>query len=217
MTSSIIAAALPLTEGRRNLEVGSVRKLRATELRQFAEVLALAFNDDPPTRWLLPDDNRRQALLVKGLHLWARQLWFPLGECLTTANVVGAAAWIPPGGWEISPLRQWLLLPRVALVFGRATARVILAMSALEANHPKKAHFYLPFAGVLPDWQGKGIGTALLAPVLERCDREGVAAYLEASSPTNRRLYERHGFVVTEEFRFGADAPPLWRMWRAPH
>ncbi|MEX1664565.1 GNAT family N-acetyltransferase [Zhongshania arctica] len=215
--SKSMAAAISLTEDRRNLELGSVRKLKANELRRFAEVLALAFNDDPPTRWILPDDNRRQALLAKGLHLWARKLWFPLGECLTTENVLGAAAWIPPGGWEISPLRQLLLLPSMALVFGRSTTRVVSAILALEANHPKEAHFYLPFAGVIPEWQGKGLGTALLAPVLERCDSEGIPAYLEASSPTNRRLYERHGFVVTEEFSFGDDAPPLWRMWRAPN
>lgn len=214
--SNSTATALPLTEERRNLEVGSVRKLKANEFRQFADVLALAFNDDPPTRWILPDDNSRQALLAKGLHLWVRKLWFPLGECLTTANVVGAAAWIPPGGWEISPLRQLLLLPGMAMIFGRSTAKVISAMLALEANHPKEAHFYLPFAGVNPEWQGKGIGTSLLLPVLERCDREGIPAYLEASSATNRRLYERHGFVVTEEFSFGDGAPPLWRMWRAP-
>ena len=28
--------------------------------------------------------------------------------------------------------------------------------------------------------------------------------------------FPRHGFEVTEEFRFAEDAPPLWRMWRVP-
>ena len=41
-------------------------------------------------------------------------------------------------------------------------------------------------------------------------------AYLEASSPRNRALYERHGFAVTEEFFLGKGSPPLWRMWREP-
>jgi hypothetical protein len=54
-------------------------------------------------------------------------------------------------------------------------------------------------------------------PLLSRCDAEGVPAYLEASSPRNRALYERHGFEVTQEFRVGADAPPIWGMWRDPH
>jgi GNAT superfamily N-acetyltransferase len=67
-----------------------------------------------------------------------------------------------------------------------------------------------------PERQGRGIGSAMMFPVLSRCDAEGVPAYLEASSPRNRGLYERHGFEVSEEFEIGPGAPPLWRMWRSP-
>jgi len=67
--------------------------------------------------------------------------------------------------------------------------------------------------GVRPEWQGRGFGSALLRPILERCDRERLPAYLEASSPRNRALYERHGFAVVEEMRV-SDSPPVWRMWR---
>jgi hypothetical protein len=52
--------------------------------------------------------------------------------------------------------------------------------------------------------------------VLQRCDRERVPAFLEASTARNRALYERHGFAVTEEFALGRGAPPQWRMWREP-
>ena len=64
-----------------------------------------------------------------------------------------------------------------------------------------------------PGW---GLGAALLRPVLDRCDAEKIPAYLEASSPRNRALYERHGFEVTEEFAVGRGSPPVWRMWHAP-
>jgi GNAT superfamily N-acetyltransferase len=66
-------------------------------------------------------------------------------------------------------------------------------------------------------WQGRGFGAALLRPILERCDAEQVPAYLEASTPRNRALYERHGFKVVEECRYASDGPPMWRMWREPH
>jgi hypothetical protein len=56
-----------------------------------------------------------------------------------------------------------------------------------------------------------------MRPVLDRCDAEKVPAYLEATSPRNRALYERHGFEVTEEFTLGPESPPLWRMWRPPN
>jgi GNAT superfamily N-acetyltransferase len=69
---------------------------------------------------------------------------------------------------------------------------------------------------VTPAWQGRGYGTALLRPVLERCDADGVPAYLESSTPRGRALYDRNGFEVVEECRFAHDGPPVWRMWREP-
>ena len=90
------------------------------------------------------------------------------------------------------------------------------AITTIESNHPRKPHYYLPFVGVEPELQGKGVGTALLAPVLNRCDREGTPAYLEATTTRNRACYLRQGFAVTEEFRFPKGGPPSWRMWREP-
>jgi hypothetical protein len=51
---------------------------------------------------------------------------------------------------------------------------------------------------------------------LDVADRRGEPAYLEATSPRNRALYERHGFEVVDELRTG-DCPPLWGMWRKPN
>jgi hypothetical protein len=51
--------------------------------------------------------------------------------------------------------------------------------------------------------------------LLDRADREGSPAYLEATSRRNRALYERHGFVTIGELTV-ADCPPLYAMWRPP-
>lgn len=104
----------------------------------------------------------------------------------------------------------------MARILGSRMPRAMRAMTVLESNHPEEPHYYLPFLGVAPEWQGRGIGAALMCPMLSRCDNGRVFAYLEASSPRNRVLYERHGFAVTQEFRLGKGSPPLWRMWREP-
>ena len=197
-------------------EAETVRKATAVELPALASVLASAFYDDPQFVWAIPDESRRLLILERGFGLYLRKLWFPLDECYTTGGIVGAAIWVPPGEWETSPWQQLRLLPAMAAAFRRYLPRVIRAVAALEANHPHERHWYLPFIGVDPDWQGRGIGAALMRPILDRCDGDRLPAYLEASNPRNRSLYERHGFEVTEEFRIGKGAPPIWRMWREP-
>ena len=82
--------------------------------------------------------------------------------------------------------------------------------------HPREKHFYLQFLGVDPDHQGRGLGTALMRPVLERCDREGCGAYLENSNAVNTPYYKRMGFKVTGLIDMGNGAPALWPMWREP-
>jgi GNAT superfamily N-acetyltransferase len=85
----------------------------------------------------------------------------------------------------------------------------------MEWRHVRGAHYYVRDIGVLPRRQGQGVGSALLRPTLERCDREGLPAYLEASSERSAALYERLGFGIRRVLRVGA-GPPLWLMLRAP-
>ncbi len=66
-----------------------------------------------------------------------------------------------------------------------------------------------------PRAPGPGLGTAVLQPVLERCDADGARAYLESSNPRNLTLYRRHGFVDAGEIPL-PDGPSLIKMWRDP-
>jgi GNAT superfamily N-acetyltransferase len=57
--------------------------------------------------------------------------------------------------------------------------------------------------GVEPHAQGRGLGGALMKHAVERCDADGVLAYLESSNPRNLALYERHGFERVGEIQIG--------------
>lgn len=57
------------------------------------------------------------------------------------------------------------------------------------------AHFYLA-----PEAQGRGLGTAVLAALLDRADAEGTPVRLTVlQGSAARRLYERAGFTVESE------------------
>jgi ribosomal protein S18 acetylase RimI-like enzyme len=124
---------------------------------------------------------------------------------------------MPPDTWHTGVLDQIRLSPAVFRIVRGDTPRLLKALNFIERKHPKTPrHWYLPMIGVAPAWQGRGFGAALLRPMLSRCDQERTAAYLEASTPRNRALYERHGFEVIEECTYADDAPLMWRMWREP-
>jgi len=197
-------------------EAATVRKATLADVPEMARALALAFHDDPAFTWVLRGDPHRSRMLERGFELFLRRIWMEQKETYTTDGVAGVAAWELPERWKVGIGRQLRLGPAMIAVFSRRLPRLLRALAVLESRHPQEPHFYLPFIGVKPEWQGRGLGGALLTPILERCDRDGVPAFLEASTPRNRAMYERHGFAVSEEFKLGKGAPAQWRMWRTP-
>lgn len=179
--------------------------------------LARAFFDDPVTKWYFPDDSRRLRQHERLLAFIGEKVWFEHDLTYTTDGGIGAAVWIPPDHWRVGIPEQLRMTPGLMSRIGlRDFPRALRGFNLMESHHPHEPpHYYLPEIGVVPEWQGKGIGTALLRPMLERCDREGVPAYLEATSARNRACYERNGFEVTGEFRY-PNGPSQWPMWREP-
>lgn len=197
-------------------EGGSVRRAGEDERSRVAVVLARAFYSDPVLSWFFHDDLRRMGQLERTFGYLGSKVWFPHDLTYTTEGVVGAAVWVPPDRWRVGLLDQLRMMPGfVSSVGFRDLSRALRGFNLMESKHPRDRHYYLPLVGVQPAWQGKGIGSALLQPILERCDREGVAAYLEATAPKNRACYERAGFEVVDEFSFH-NGPPMWPMRREP-
>ena len=108
------------------------------------------------------------------------------------------------------------MAPASVRLFRGGTVRAIRNLAAIEAAHPKDPpHQYLALLGTDPAHQGTGIGSALIAGVLARCDEQGLGAYLESSKEENVPFYGRHGFEVVAELTM-RDGPTMWRMWRDP-
>jgi GNAT superfamily N-acetyltransferase len=63
--------------------------------------------------------------------------------------------------------------------------------------------------------QGRGVGSILIRHALEKCDREGVSAYLEATSARSVPMYERLGFEALGIIQVG-NSPEIVPMLRKP-
>ena len=194
-----------------------VRKVTPNEAPQVAAVMARAFDDDPFANWFAAQDKRRAARIYSFMEISLKKLTLKYREVYTTANYEGAAFWHPPGTWKMGLLQQMMLLPSFAAVSSwRRVPTVVKGLDAVEKKHPHEPHFYLLALGVEPTLQGRSVGTQLMAPVLERCDRERIPAYLESSKERNVPMYERNGFKVTETMVVPGGGPKLWLMWRDP-
>ena len=198
-----------------SLDIG-LRPRRATgqDLPMLVETLVAAFVDDPVMTWCIPDAHRRPQIL-RAIFEIAVDVNQPYGELYTTDPVpVAGAVWVPPGcqpsGEHAEQLAAWYIEAAE-----ENADRAVAILERMEEGHPQEPHDYLFLLGTRPEWQSRGLGSALLREVLERCDRERRPAYLEASSEGNRRLYRRHGFEVTAEIKL-PDGPTMWPMWREP-
>jgi len=193
-----------------------VRPARAEDVSRIAAVLADAFSTDAPMRWFLAASPRSPELLRRYFAALAPRLHMRHGEAWISDEPLGAALWVEPGRWPV-PLRDELAMaPTLLRTFGRHPVRGIAGLRTVERGHPTDPHWFLDYIGVEAAARSRGTGSALIRPMLERCDVERVPACLNAGSERSRDLYSRHGFEVTQRIELPFGGPPLWRMWREP-
>jgi GNAT superfamily N-acetyltransferase len=190
-----------------------VRRAEPTEVDGLATTLALAFDDDPLMTWLFPKSSARRRNLPAFFRALLRAS-LPFEE-VYTAEGRAVAIWNPPGTFPLG----WYTDAKLGFTTARLIRLRLLSCARgllyVNSHHPKPTHWYLQMLGTEPAWQGKGAGSAVIAPVLERCDRMGERIYLESSKESNIAFYARQGFEVTEELRVPG-GPVLWAMWREP-
>ncbi len=194
----------------------AVRRATSADLPTLQRTLGRAFADDPVWSWVIkkrpPLDRRIGVFLAIAarVHLEHENVWM-------TPDGRSAAIWAPPKHWRIPPRTVVRDTPRALWTAGLRSVPAFNSLAETERRHPRGDHWYLAALGTDPEAQGRGLASAVMAPVLERCDADGLGAYLELSKEANVPFYMRHGFEVTDTIDLDRGGPRLWTMWREPH
>jgi GNAT superfamily N-acetyltransferase len=192
------------------------RRAESSELPELARMLARAFHEDPVARWACRPDALRPRVVERLFGMRLRDI-HPVGEIWTDDELRSAAVWAAPDKWHTTTRQD--LAYATCLLHPRLMPRMPMVVTGLlgaQKVHPAvPPHWYLAILGTDPSAQGHGLGSAMMRPILEECDRDGVGAYLESSKEQNLAFYARHGFRVTSE-RDLPRGPRLWPMWREP-
>ena len=183
------------------------------DLDALTETLTDAFSTDPMMAWIYPDASTRTDMLRPFMRL-ALDITFPHGHVYSVANNGAAALWSPPDVDLFDDVAVEKMFTMLGEQLGDRAADVGSGLMQIAAEHPHdQPHFYLFVLGTATAHQSKGLGSALISDVLDRCDRQGLGAYLESSNIRNVPFYERHGFKVLNEVKLSDDfvARPMWR------
>lgn len=182
--------------------------------------MARAFRDQPNFSYVLPDSDGRERRLAWFFGSFVARLGLRYGEVHTTSEATGGAVWWRPGV-SASPwgaLRAGLLAMPVHLGLGGARRAATLGthIERVREETAPPSHWYLAALGVDPAEQGRGLGPALLEPVLTQADTDGVPCYLETFRERTAAFYDRIGFDVVRTDAVPGGGPPFWCMVRRP-
>ncbi|MFC7304898.1 GNAT family N-acetyltransferase [Streptomyces monticola] len=192
----------------------TIRTAEESDRAHLERLFDDAFQHDPVSSWVFPDEAHRRKVhgLFMGVFL---DVALSEGRVDIADDGTAAALWLHVPAGE--PEEEDDTPTRMRETADPDNERAELVGRLTGAVHPHdRAHEYLLLVAVVPGRQGEGLGTALIDSVLERCDRDGVPAYLEASSTRSRGLYERLGFAFTGTAVQLPDGPQMFPMWREP-
>ncbi len=187
-------------------EIAVVEK---SERDRAINTIVLSFATDPIARWVWPDGSSYLKAMPRFTAAFGGGA-IEHGTAFSAGGGKAAALWLPPGTGPDEAAMEKVLEETLRPEIAEDMAGVLEGMAEF---HPHEPHWYLPMIGCDPHWIGKGFGAALMKHALEKCDEDGLPAYLESSNSRNISLYQRHGFEIIGEIQSGA-SPVLTPMLR---
>lgn len=177
----------------------TIGPMSALDLPEAGRVLGAAFASSPLERAVRgPIDARQRAGLIKAYTATCRMPG-EVSVAWSDAGLVGVIRWVRSPRCRLRVREKLSMAPTAIAAFGRHLPKALTWVNAWTKRDPLEPHVHLGPIGVVPELQGHGIGSQMIAVYCEQLDGAEVAGYLETDKLENVRLYERFGFEVLDE------------------
>jgi GNAT superfamily N-acetyltransferase len=188
-----------------------VRRAERGDREAVTSSVAAAFARDPAWSFLHGDDYDRLAPLFAAALF---DLRVGTGGVWVTDDRAAVAMWDPPRGGRVATVDSERIWDAYRAAAGApAWDRLTEYDRAVDAARPDTPYWYLGVLATRPERQGTGLATAVMGPVLDRADRDGVDCCLETSTLSNKAFYGRRGFSEVSPVDI-ASGPPTWWLRR---
>ncbi|PSB56523.1 GNAT family N-acetyltransferase [Chamaesiphon polymorphus] len=197
-------------------------QLDRSQITIAGEIAAKAFEDNPVFNYSLPEDPELRFQALTWLTSRAIDYCVQYKHVYTTSDLQGIAAWLPPGAFSSNPLQQLQMALQLQFyslplkVGWNRLGRLLNFLSVTEQAHHQDMgdlpHWYLWIMVVHPMFQGQGVGSRLLQPILQQASDEGLACYLITSTEQAVCFYQKNGFEIVRNQKIAPNAPPFWAL-----
>ncbi len=180
-------------------------KLKEKDIAKAANTLVRSFWNDSYVRLLAADEAERKRIMP---HFFKFVLSYGIlygSAYAVSSNFEGVAIWLPSQYAKMTPeLMGKAGAEELYRQVGEdVIARVRPVDDFIQAKHEQlisTPHCYLAFIGIDPNYQGMGIASKLIKPMLEEFAQESLPCYLETNTEKNVAIYEHYGFRLLEKF-----------------
>ncbi|MHA1551437.1 MAG: GNAT family N-acetyltransferase [Candidatus Heimdallarchaeaceae archaeon] len=209
------------------MKIKELHLIQKKDIEKAVAVLTRAFHEDPLIRLIYPDSEERKRY-TPILWKFLTKDGLKYGEVYSpTKEIEGVAKWLPPGREHMGiwrTIRSGGLKMGVALtrqnderkLSPRRIEEITNKITQIHKGLMKEPHWYLANIGVDTEFQGKGYGSKLIKPMLERIEKTGCPVFIETNFEGNIGLYEHLGFDLIDETKIPETEIVNWAMIKKP-
>ena len=179
----------------------NIWELKAEEIEDAASLVGRGMRDNPNNVQAFRQDQVRRERVLTRMFLPVLRRTHAKGSVLGAfgeGKMVGVCAMTPPGLCQLKSREKLRIAPSIfSWNSVGAPTRVLRWTAEWSQRDPNEPHWHLGPVAVDPQFQGQGIGSAMLAEFCARMDRRGGLSYLETDKSENVHFYQRFGFTLT--------------------